>query len=123
MNPLPFRSFIIQKLTTSTHRASLYLYISVDRDPWVGRLNLNFFTLFLGGLPFDSTYYKSLSAHPAESSPYLYPKFRALCPMTITRGFCYPTRVNFNGMVSISLLRGPQSQQTLEGHSQGCPCH
>ena len=27
-----------KKLATSTHRASLYLYLSMDHDPWAGRL-------------------------------------------------------------------------------------
>jgi len=53
-NPLHYRSKIVQQnLATSTHRASLYLYLSMDRDPRAGRFILHFFTLFLGRLPFD----------------------------------------------------------------------
>lgn len=39
------------KLSYSTHRAPLYLYLSMDCDPWAGRLNFHFFTLLLGELP------------------------------------------------------------------------
>ena len=47
--------FHTKKLAPSTHRASLYLYLSMDHDPWAGQLNLYLFTLFLGGIHFDST--------------------------------------------------------------------
>lgn len=82
---------MLQKITTPNHRALLYLYLSMVHKPWVGRLNLHFFTLFLGGPPIDLTYYQSRSTHPTDSFPYLYPKLWALCPMTIMQGFCYPT--------------------------------
>lgn len=65
----PITFDIKPKKLTSNHRALLYLYISMVRGPWAGRLTFYFLTLFLGRQPFDSTHYNSRSMHFTEPFP------------------------------------------------------
>ena len=84
-----------QKLP-SILKALIYLYLCMVRGTWVGRLAFYYFTLFLGGQPFDSTHYSSRSMHFAEPLQYCYPKLWALSPKTVTRGIHYPTGPQHN---------------------------
>jgi len=64
------------------------------RGSWACRLTSYYFTLFLGGQPFDLTPYNSRSMHFVESLPYFFPNLWTLGPKTVTWGLCYPTVSN-----------------------------
>ena len=66
-NQKPITHQIFFRKLPSTLRASLYLYIPMVNGPWVSWLTSYYSILFLGGQPFDSTYYISLSMHFAQS--------------------------------------------------------
>jgi len=79
------------KKLTSSHKALLYLYIPMVYKPWVGWISSYYFTLSLGGQPFDLTHYNSRSVHFGRSLPFFFPKLWTLSHKTVMRGLRYPT--------------------------------
>jgi len=83
------------------HRRKLSLPLPIEPHsiytfPWTvihGCVYSTYISLhyFCVDYPLTLTYYKSRSALLTESLPSLYPKLWASCPLTIVRGFHYPT--------------------------------
>jgi len=88
----PLRTHYIPsfKTTTFSHRALAYLYFHLARDPSASRLYYYFFTLFLGGIPFDSTYYSSRSMLSVKCFTLILPTILAFTPHTHSVGIALP---------------------------------
>ena len=87
----PFLHYSSYHQLTLQLRASLYLYNSMVREPWVGRLYTNLQYNAQGGQPYDSIVHFALRARNSRSSTPSLTKTWALSPKTCCGGIPCPT--------------------------------